>query len=70
MYYYTDGRPDDEIQDGLKYHSTLFKNRLNISEDKKMTFYNFIKSLTPRQIIKSLLPLKFIDSFTHKRRNK
>ena len=70
MYYYTDGRPNDEIQGGLKYHSTLFKNRLNISEDRKMTIYNFIKNLTPRQIIKSLLPSKFLDSFTHKRRNK
>jgi len=70
MYYYTDGRPDNEIQGGLKYHSTLFKNRLNISEDRKMTFYNFIKNLKPRQIIKSLLPSKFLDSFIHKRRNK
>ena len=25
MYYYTDGRPKHEIEDGLKYHSTLFK---------------------------------------------
>ena len=27
MYYYTEGRPLDEIQKGLKYHSTLFKSR-------------------------------------------
>ena len=38
MYYYTNGRPKGEIQDGLKFHSTLFKERINKLEDKKCSF--------------------------------
>ena len=44
MYYYTDGRPENEIQDGLKYHSTLFKVRPHAKEDKSMLIYNFLKN--------------------------
>lgn len=42
LYYYTNGRPKDEIKDA---HSTLFRARPN--EKQPVSFKNFIKQITP-----------------------
>tara|TARA_Y100000768_G_C23982331_1_gene686610 strand:- start:786 stop:1619 length:834 start_codon:yes stop_codon:yes gene_type:complete len=70
MYYYTNGRPKHEIQQGLKYHSTLFKNTGDSIKNRNMIFYNFKKRLKPKNIIKFLLPQKIHDQIIDKKRNK
>jgi len=69
MYYYTNGRPKHEIQEGLKYHSTLFKNTGGHVENRAMIMYNLKKRLKPKNIIKSLLPQKILDQLIDKKRN-
>lgn len=53
LYYYTNGRPAEEVSDG---HSTLFKARSadDIAEEKV--------SLTPKEVLKKLLPPILIDA--------
>ena len=61
LYYYTDGRPESEIQRGLKYHSTIFKERKEVDGDKDMIKYNRDKKNNFKQIIKFVLPSKLTD---------
>tara|TARA_Y100000590_G_scaffold372092_1_gene434929 strand:- start:300 stop:1151 length:852 start_codon:yes stop_codon:yes gene_type:complete len=68
LYYYTSGRPSYELRSGFKYHSTLFIKRKNKHQDSMMSFYNFIKKLHPKQILKTILPGPFIDWFVSNRR--
>lgn len=70
LYYYTSGRPSNEVRSGYKYHSTLFVNRKNNDQDAMMVFYNFFKKLHPKQIFKSILPGRLIDLIISKRRKK
>ena len=70
LYYYTSGRPSHEIRSGYKYHSTLFVKRKNNDQDAMMFFYNFLKKLHPKQIIKNFLPGRLIDLIVSKRRKK
>ncbi len=68
LYYYTTGRPDNEIRSGFKYHSTLFVKRNNKHQDLIMFFYNFLKKMHPKQILRSILPGHLIDLISTKRR--
>ncbi len=70
MYYYTEGRPKNEIIDGLKYHSTLFQKRSGKQDDRRMYFYNFVKKMTTKSLIKLLMPIKIRDIIIHKKRKK
>ena len=61
LYYYSNGRPDREINHGLEDHTTLFKERVGATEDVKMKVFNkkealkdFVKDLIPPIIIKAL----------------
>lgn len=54
MYYYTNGRPEHELVEGLKNHSTLFKNRNSLKEVEG-------NKLTAREVIKKFLPPILID---------
>ena len=54
LYYYTNGRPAHEINQGLEKHSTLFKARADNVEDEvafkektNYTFKSFLKDLAP-----------------------
>lgn len=59
MYYYTNGRPEEEIIETLGTHSTIFKDR---EEDKKrdaaVGFKNRLKDFIPPIIIKAIRKLK------------
>ena len=70
LYYYTSGRPSNEIRSGYKYHSTLFIKRKNNNKDAIMVFYNFLKKLHPKEILKIILPGRLIDLIISKRRQK
>ena len=67
MYYYTDGRPPEEVTDGLKYHSTLFKVRPESKEDRTMLLYNLLKKLKPKSFAKSILPKRVLDKYLDKK---
>ena len=56
LYYYSNGRPAEEIADG---HTTLFKERPE--EFFKQQNNVILNSLTPKTIFKKLLPPIFID---------
>ena len=54
LYYYSNGRPAHEVNDGLEDHTTLFKARKGDVEDVKMKTFNagqsvkdFMKDITP-----------------------
>ncbi|HEY6901128.1 MAG TPA: hypothetical protein VI233_10815, partial [Puia sp.] len=48
LYYYTNGRPENEIVKGIEDHNTIFRHR---PEDKKSrmlsTLKNVVKQVTP-----------------------
>jgi hypothetical protein len=57
LYYYTNGRPSHEVNQGLEDHNTLFKARKG--DDKEMAAFNgkekvkgFVKDLVPPILIK------------------
>lgn len=60
LYYYSNGRPNSEINKGLEKHSTLFKARKGDNDDKlafnnnKYGYKSLIKDLTPPIIFKTL----------------
>lgn len=58
LYYYTNGRPEEEIVEGLEYHSTLFKARPGksekVQEKEPITAKSIIRDLTPPIFIKGL----------------
>lgn len=61
LYYYTNGRPSNEINQGAKEHSTLFKERKGNIDDKiamkerpKWQLKSFIKDFIPPVVIKIL----------------
>ncbi len=45
LYYYTNGRPKEEINEGLEDHTTLFVNRKGDKSEIKMVRYNKIVNL-------------------------
>jgi hypothetical protein len=58
LYYYSNGRPSHEINDGLEGFGILFKARKGNPEDNLVTSYNqkqavksYIKELTPPSIL-------------------
>tara|TARA_B110001450_G_C17517800_1_gene439245 strand:- start:2 stop:859 length:858 start_codon:yes stop_codon:yes gene_type:complete len=67
LYYYSNGRPSYEINQGLEKHSTLFKARQGDAKDeiafnpknvnKKYTAKSLIKDLTPPIVLKALKTL-------------
>lgn len=40
LYYYTNGRPEHEVNQGLEDHTTLFVDRKNKPEERRMRLYN------------------------------
>ncbi len=58
MYYYTNGRPSDEIDENLGKHSTLFKVRKDKLEDAKISISDTIKLFIPPIITKLIVKLK------------
>jgi len=57
LYYYTNGRPDYEINPGLEKHSTLFKARPKLDE-RGITLKGMIKEITPPIIYNSIKRIK------------
>jgi hypothetical protein len=45
LYYYTNGRPKEEVNDGLEDHATLFKGRKGIKSEDTMKRYNALVNL-------------------------
>lgn len=54
LYFYTNGRPAHEINQGLEEHTTLFKARKGDEIDAKMLVFN--KKQTTKELIKDLTP--------------
>ena len=70
LYYFTDGRPTNEIQEGFEYHSTLFVKRKISKKDRWMSIYNMMNKLKIKNLVKLLLPAKYVDIITRNRRRK
>ena len=49
LYYYTNGRPKEEIIHGIENHSTLYQHKKN---DKKLNVKKVLKEITPPVLIK------------------
>lgn len=45
LYYYTNGRPAEEVNVGLEDHTTLFKERKGVESENKMKVYNKVVNL-------------------------
>ena len=60
LYYYSNGRPAHEINDGLEEHNTLFKARKGDLVDAKMVKYNKVQGL--KDFAKDLIPPIFIKT--------
>jgi Rps23 Pro-64 3,4-dihydroxylase Tpa1-like proline 4-hydroxylase len=58
LYYYTNGRPEEEVVDGLEYHSTIFKARPGMAEKvedrEPITVKSILRDLTPPIIVKGI----------------
>ena len=61
LYYYTNGRPKEDINKGLEEHSTLFKGRIGVNDDvkvntvkKKTSIKSLIKDFIPPIVIKTI----------------
>ncbi|MBC7892081.1 MAG: 2OG-Fe(II) oxygenase [Sphingobacteriaceae bacterium] len=54
LYYYTNGRPASEINQGLEDHTTLFKSRKGAAEDTGMRQFN--AGQTTKELLKDLIP--------------
>lgn len=58
LYYYTNGRPANEINPGLEEHSTLFKSRADVNDDidenpiNISSFKDFVREFTPPILFK------------------
>jgi Rps23 Pro-64 3,4-dihydroxylase Tpa1-like proline 4-hydroxylase len=58
LYYYTNGRPAEEVDPSLGYHSTLFKIRKDKLEDTKADVKKVLRDLVPPLFIKAYVKLK------------
>lgn len=58
LYYYTNGRPASEINEGLEDHTTLFRERKGIEVDAQMKKFNAIQST--KEFAKDLIPPIFV----------
>ncbi len=58
LYYYTNGRPAEEIDPSLKYHSTLFKIRKDKLDDAKADLRKVLKDFVPPVMIRTYMKLK------------
>lgn len=58
LYYYTNGRPEEEVVEGMEYHSTVFKARPGMHEKvegkEPITAKSIIRDLTPPLILKGI----------------
>jgi Rps23 Pro-64 3,4-dihydroxylase Tpa1-like proline 4-hydroxylase len=58
LYYYTNGRPESELNPGLENHSTLFQTRKGLDQQrvvsKKTVAKSILKQITPPIILKGL----------------
>jgi len=66
LYYYSNGRPAEEVVQGLENHSTLFKKRKGNSDDE--TIFNSVikpKRITLKVIIKNFTPPIFFKVFNY-----
>jgi len=59
LYYYSNGRPKEEVDESLKQHSTIFKSREGHADDNQVDYDK--KQASPlKQFIKDLIPPVFI----------
>ena len=62
LYYYSNGRPAEEVNQGLEEHGTLFKSRSGVNDDvastQGTTFKTILKDLLPPFIIKTIKKIK------------
>ena len=58
LYYYTNGRPQEEIEEGLEDHRTIFKYRKEDEEAQK-----FAKKQSTKEILKDFIPPILIKAF-------
>lgn len=58
LYYYTNGRPASEINEGLEDHTTLFKVRKGDAVDSQMAKFN--TSQSAKDFVKDLIPPIFV----------
>lgn len=62
LYYYSNGRPQAEINSGLEDHSTLFKERKGNVEDVQ-AFTEPKRSSSTRELVKDLIPPIFVKAY-------
>lgn len=62
LYYYSNGRPKDEIDENLKQHSTIFKARDGHNEDSEVN-YDTQPANPLKQLVKDLVPPILIKAF-------
>ncbi len=58
LYYYTNGRPSSEINQGLEDHTTLFRDRKGLTVDAGMRKFNALQST--KDFAKDLIPPIFV----------
>ncbi len=58
LYYYSNGRPAYEVNDGLEDHTTLFKDRKGVAVDGQMRKFN--AGQTAKDFVKELIPPIFV----------
>lgn len=58
LYYYSNGRPDNEIISGLEEYSTLYKKRKEDKTSFKPSLKKIVKDVTPPIILRGVQNLK------------
>lgn len=58
LYYYTNGRPEEEIEEGLEEHRTIFKYRQEDAEAQK-----YAKKQNTKELIKDFIPPILLKTF-------
>lgn len=61
LYYYSNGRPQEEVNSGLEDHSTLFKERKGNAED--MQAFVEPKRSGAKELVKDLIPPIFVKAY-------
>jgi hypothetical protein len=58
LYYYTNGRPQNEIINGLETHSTLYKNRGTLKEIENHSLGSTVRNVAKKFVPPILLDIK------------
>ena len=65
LYYYTNGRPEEEVVEGLEEHTTIFKTRVGIDKSKETTGVEYLNQPVVGKYsrIKKFIPPILLDMY-------